>query len=40
MVMSFEGGVRMTATVILLGVFLVMLLKRASAPAGMPAGAH
>jgi DHA2 family multidrug resistance protein len=40
MVMSFEDGFRITMAAILMGVFLVMLMRRAKPTAGMPAGAH
>jgi MFS transporter, DHA2 family, multidrug resistance protein len=39
MVLSFEGGFRITMTAIGLGILMVLLLKRASA-AGAPSGAH
>jgi DHA2 family multidrug resistance protein len=40
MVMSFEGGFRMTTLAIGLGIFMVMLLKRPAPAAGAPSGAH
>jgi DHA2 family multidrug resistance protein len=40
MVLSFEDGFRITMTAIGLGVIMVLLLRRASAVAGAPSGAH
>jgi DHA2 family multidrug resistance protein len=40
MVMSFEDGFRITMLAIGLGIFMVLLLKRARAAPGAPSGAH
>lgn len=40
MVMSFEGGFRMTTLAIALGIVMVMLLKRPAPAGGAPSGAH
>jgi DHA2 family multidrug resistance protein len=40
LVMSFEDGFRLAMVAILVGIALVMLLKRPKAGAAMPAGAH
>ncbi len=40
MVVSFEDGFRITMLAIGLGIFMVLLLKRAKAAPGAPSGAH
>jgi len=40
MVLSFEGGFRITMVAIGLGIFMVMLLRKPGAVAGAPSGAH
>ena len=40
MVLSFNDGFRLTMTAVGLGLIMVLLLKKAVAPAGAPSGAH